>query len=429
MSVSKILLIAKREFWVNFRRRSFLFTAFGVPVITSVALLIVFRLLGDSLQDVSAYKAVGIVDTAAVVAAPSGQPAITLDAPFVWVSGETEAAAKLKDKSLDAYYVIPADFMTEGKITSYHRPELTISESINDRFEEVLKAALAARFGDANLSQRLVDPLDKVKIFRVGNPQELDESALFGSFFVPFIVVMLVFSAIISTSQFILSGLAEEKENRMMELFATSARPTEMLWGKVLGLGGLGLSQLLIWVSLGAALAALQGNLDIGRQLANYSITPSFLGLLLVYFLLGYLVYGTIMAGLGALVNAEQEGRQYAGLISLLAIAPVLFITQFLENPNGQVPTFLSLFPFTSPIGMIMRLSWASVPPEHVLLSIGLLVATAAAMIWVSARLMRIGMLNYGKKLNLRDILRSLIEGRTLISSGEIRDDAAGAKA
>ncbi|MBX3082166.1 MAG: ABC transporter permease [Anaerolineae bacterium] len=417
MNLGKIGLIAKREFWFNFRRRSFLFAALGIPLITFGALFIVFNLVGNSLEDTSAYKQIGIVDEAKLLVDAEGKPTVTLAKPFVIVADEATANEQLKAQTVDGYFVIPANFISTGQVKSYNRRDLTISESINDKFTKIVNEAIAKQVGDPNLTARLVDPLDKVKIFRVGSTQELDESALLGSFFVPFILVMLVYTAISTTSQFILSGLAEEKENRMMELFMTSARPEEMLWGKVIGLCALGLTQLLIWAVLGGSIAALQGNLDIARQLANYSITPSLLALLFVYFILGYLVYGTLMAGLGALVNGEQEGRQYAGLLSFLAIVPVIFITEFLEHPNTGLPLFLSMFPLTSPIAMIMRISWATVPTAQIVISIAILLISIFASVWISARLMRVGMLNYGKKLNIREIVRGVVEGRNIITA------------
>ncbi|MFN8419189.1 MAG: ABC transporter permease [Anaerolineae bacterium] len=208
----------------------------------------------------------------------------------------------------------------------------------------------------------------------------------------------------------------------MMEMFLTSARPTEMLWGKVLGLGALGITQLLIWGGIGLGITAAQGTLDIQRTLANYSITPSYILLLLVFFLLGYLIYGTLMAGLAALVNAEQEGRQYAGIFSLLLMVPIFFIVQFLQSPNTGTPRFLSLFPLTSPTAMIMRASWGTVDAGEIALSIGLLIVSIIAIIWIAARLMRLGMLNYGKKLGPREIIRGLLEGRTIVTARDQKE-------
>jgi ABC-2 type transport system permease protein len=418
MHLNKIFLIAKREYWVNFRRRSFLFTAFVMPLITFGALALVFSLLNQTLEDVSSFKKVGIVDQAGIFTAPDGKLVITLPDPFVMIESEAQAAADLQSKALDAYYVVPADFMRAGStIQSYQRRDLPLTDVIGDRLTTVVKEALLAPLDNPNLTKRVSNPLQDVKIFRTGVDQELDESALFGSFFVPFIFMMLVFSAIMTTSQFVLSGLAEEKENRMMEVFMTSARPTEMLWGKVLGLGALGLSQLLIWGLLSVVVGTAQGSFDLGRTLANYSIGPSYLLTLLLFFVLGYLFYGTLMGGLGALANAEQEGRQYAGIFSMIAISPIFFLVAFLENPNGAVPQFLSLFPFTSPIAMIVRMSWGTVPPEQFILSVALLMVGIVVVIWVSARLMRMGMLNYGKHLNLREIISGLIEGRRIITA------------
>lgn len=426
MSLSKIILIARREYWVNFRRRSFLLTAFVMPLITFVALAIVFRLLGQTLEDVSGFKNIGVVDQARIFSTTDGSPILTLESPFKLITDEAQAAADLQNEVLDAYYVIPANFLdTSETIKSYQRRDLPLSEGINDQFTEIVKRALVTPLGDANLTSRVADPLDKVKIFRVGSDQELDESALFGSFFVPFIFVMLMFSAIMTTSQFVMSGLVEEKENRMMELFITSARPIEMLAGKVLGLGALGLSQLLIWGVFGLVLSSVQGTLDLGRLLGNLSIGPSYLLLILVYFVLGYLFYGTLMGGLGALANAEQESRQFAGIISIVALLPIFFLVSYLENANGSIPVLMSMIPFTSASGMILRMSWAEVPPEQIALSIIILAVSIVVVVWVAARLMRLGMLNYGKKLNIREIVSGLVTGRRLITAREKQEPEA----
>jgi ABC-2 type transport system permease protein len=213
----------------------------------------------------------------------------------------------------------------------------------------------------------------------------------------------------------------------MMELFATSARPSEMLWGKLLGLGALGLTQIVIWAIIALILGTLQGSVNVERLLATYQITPGFLAVLLVFFILGYFVFGTLMSAFGVMVNAEQEGRQISSIISIVAIAPYFFIMQYLQSPNEGIAQFLSLFPLTSPVGMILRISWANVPPGEILLAIVLLVLTVIGLIWFAARMLRLGMLNYGKKLSLREILQALVEGRQVITSREKKEAEVGA--
>jgi ABC-2 type transport system permease protein len=211
----------------------------------------------------------------------------------------------------------------------------------------------------------------------------------------------------------------------MMELFITSARPTEMLWGKLIGLGALGLTQLAVWGGLAVMVGVAQGTVNFAQILATYQITPGYLLLLVAYFFLSYVMFGTIMASLGALVNAEQEGRQISSFVSLIGIAPVFFIAQFLQNSNGDLPRFLSLLPFTAPVAMILRTSWGTVPPAEIALSLGLGLLMIVVVLALAGRLMRLGMLNYGKKLSLGEIVRSIRTGRQLISSRDAQDPSA----
>jgi ABC-2 type transport system permease protein len=210
----------------------------------------------------------------------------------------------------------------------------------------------------------------------------------------------------------------------MMELFVTSTRPSEMLWGKLLGLGALGLTQIVVWALFGVAFASTRGA-NIGQTLANLQLTPGLLLMGLAYFILGYLLFGSVMSGIGALVNAEQEGRQLSGILGTVGVIPFMLSFSYLTDPNGTIPRVLSLFPFTAPVGMILRVSWAVVPPGEILLSLGIMALTVVGTIWLSARLFRLGMLNYGKRLGLRDVVRAIREGRQAIVSRAQRKEAS----
>ncbi|MEP7284788.1 MAG: ABC transporter permease [Chloroflexota bacterium] len=414
MNLHKIWLIARYEYIHNFRRRTFLFTAVGVPLFTIVIMLVVFGLVQQSLTDTSNYKHIGIVDKAGVLVDSAGKPLVKLPEPFEMVTSP-EAAAAVASKSLDGYYIIPADFMSSGHIEAYNRATLGLSEGLQNSLDQTIKDALSTRLGDPVLANRLQAPLEKLSIFRIGSTEKLESSALFAAFIVPFILGILIFTAANTTSQFLMSGLVEEKENRMVEVFITSVRPTEILWGKILGLGTLGLTQVLIWSVIVLIFGGLRGGFNVGQILSSLQLTPGYLLLLLAFFLLGYLVNSAIMFGVGASVNAEQESRQLGSFLSIISLLPFILSFSFIIDPNGTLPVFLSLFPLTAPVGMVFRLSWANVPPSQIALSLFLLIVSFAALIWLAARIFRLGMLNYGKRLSLRDIARSLRAGRQVI--------------
>lgn len=415
MNPLKVWRIAKREYLVNFRRRTFLLTAFGMPILLGVIMFVVISLATRAIDDISGYKSVGIVDEATVLTESGNTPVVELTRPFRLFLSRDDAAAALQNGQIDGYYVIPANYVNSGAVESYYRQTLAFNEGLDDALDELLKKALAIRLGDERLAARLEDPLAELSAYRLGNEQRLDPSAVIGVIFVPIIVGTIVFILIMSTSQYLMQGLVEEKENRMMEVFITSARPSEMLWGKLLGLGALGLTLVLIWVGMGLAFAAIQGSLNVGQLLAQYQITPAYLLLILAYSVLSYLLFGAIMCGIGASVSAEQESRQLASVLSIVGVVPLMLSFVFFVDPNGPLAVFLSLFPFTATTSMLFRLALASVPPIQVILSIVFMFLTVLVVMWLAARIFRLGMLNYGKRLSVRDIWRGLREGRRQI--------------
>lgn len=410
MNPRKMWLIARREYITNFRRRSFLFAVFGVPILITAITVIVGTLVRQSLEDISAFKRVGIVDKANVFVDANGTliAGVKLAQPFEIVSSEEQAAEGVQRGTLDGYYVLPANFFANGQIDAYSRPKLPLSDSLQLRLQSLLKEALAARLGDQKLIDLVSDPLKEMVVYRVGSPEKMDATALVASFIVPMIVGILLFATAMSTSQFLMSGLVEEKESRMMELFVTSARPGEILAGKLLGLGALGLTQVGIWALLLGGFNALQNDIEIQRTIASLQITPGYLALLLGFFLLGYLVYSAVMMTIAVSVTADQESRQIGGWISVIFMLPYMLIFFYIQNPHGPIPMFLSMFPFTSPVGMVLRMSWANVPSVEIALSLLLLALAAVGLLWLASVIFRAGMLNYGKRLGLRQFVAAV---------------------
>ncbi len=409
MSLHKIWLIARREYLFNVRRRSYLFTVFVIPIISFGFSALSTGFANNQLDDQGNYKHVGVVDQANVLSA------ITLPVPFEKVASADQAAAALKAGTLDLYYVLPANYLSTGNIDSYSHA--SVAAGLDPAFQKLVREGLAAKLNDPLTVTRIEDPLPKVQIYKPGGTHAYDQSVLFNSIFVPLIFGMLLFLSTTTTSQFLMSGVVEEKENRMMELLSTSSRPSEMLWGKILGLGALGLTQILIWLLLILGIATVTSSFNLADMLANLQITPSLLVLIFAYFLLGYLLLSAIMAGIGASVNAEAESRQIAGIISFISIVPFVLFISFLADPNGSLPVLASLIPLTSPLSMIMRVSLTTVPSEQIVLSLIILAMTDVLAIWIAARVFRLGMLSYGKRLGIRDVVRAIRGGQHVLTT------------
>ncbi|MFQ3535453.1 MAG: ABC transporter permease [Aggregatilineales bacterium] len=425
MNLHKIWLIARREFWFNLRRRSFLVSMFLFPVMF-VGLMVVGGALGaSSATDVSAYTAVGLVDESGIVVRADGRLYLPeMPEPFRLYQTEAEAQRDFEASMLDGYYVLRPDFLDTRKPEAFYRRDKVFGEALTRHLvREVLQPSAAAQVGSLELAARLENPLSALKLYRVGNPQPLPREALFVAIFAPILVGALVFLMTMNVSQFLMLGLADEKENRMMELFITSARPSEMLWGKLIGLGALGLLQIVVWIVIGIALAATQGT-DVLGTLATYQLDPGFLSVVVLYAMLGYVLYGAIMAAIGASVNTDQEARQVASLIGVVGVLPLMLLVSFFVDPNGGAALVLSLLPLTSPSGMPLRMAVTNVPVEHIWLGIGLQLVTIVGVMWLAAKIFRLGMLNYGKRLSVREIWRALREGRQQIISARGAEEA-----
>jgi ABC-2 type transport system permease protein len=142
--------------------------------------------------------------------------------------------------------------------------------------------------------------------------------------------------------------------------------------------------------------------------LSGVSFPPDLVILALIYFLLNYFLTASIMAGIGAAVGSEQESRQVAGIFGFVTAVPFFFIFTFFEDPNGAIPTFLTLFPLTSPLVVILRSAFTAIPTWQIIVSLALLTLTTLAVTWAAARVFRWMLLMYGKKVGIKTIMQAL---------------------
>ena len=166
-----------------------------------------------------------------------------------------------------------------------------------------------------------------------------------------------------------------------MEILITSIKPMELLAGKILGLSALGMIQILVWIIMGGVLLAFGGNNEF---LSSVEIPLDFVLLAIVYFFLTYLMFASLLAGIGAVVGSEEESRQYAGILSLVVAVPFFFFVQFLTDPNSPIITALTFIPFTSAMTVILKTPFAPVPAEQIIVSLAILVLTTIFIIWIS---------------------------------------------
>jgi ABC-2 type transport system permease protein len=230
-------------------------------------------------------------------------------------------------------------------------------------------------------------------------------------------VAMLLYITIFIYGQNVLRGVIEEKQTRVAEVVVSSIRPTTLLAGKVLGVGAVGLTQMLIWSAASILMAKYRvllleqfGVTAVPLQFPSISWQQ---GLMLVlFFVLGYTFYAALFAAIGATVSSEQEAQQAQMPVVLLLVISIMFLQPVLNNPEGLLALNLGWLPFSSPIVMPLRMSAVNLPPWQIALSLFSLAAGCYIAVSIAARVYRTGLLMYGKRPTLREVARWIREAK-----------------
>ncbi len=392
--MAKAWLVAKREYITNLRRPAFLIAAFGAPLFSVVFMLLVFNVLMGALEEDSLGR-IGFVDLSGVLA-----DAVEAPDNFTRLADEAEAQAALDSGALGAYFVVAADYMNTGAVTVYSPSR--IPESVTDTIDRFLLANVRHQHGDREVFNRISSPVEMV-VHLKDSGRTLDQSAAGGLFLIPSVFALVFFISIQTSSGYLMSGVVEEKANRVIEILVTSVKPLELLLGKVVGLGLLGLTQVLVWLMAIVLFVAFGGEIDF---LQGVTVPADLIAITLLYFFLSYAMYAGLLGAVGAVANSEQESRQLAGIISLLGIVPFFFISAFIFNPQSPLVIALTLIPFTAPLSVILRMSLSTVPAWQLVASVLILVVTMVLALWGGARVFRWSLLMYGKRPGLRDLWR-----------------------
>jgi ABC-2 type transport system permease protein len=399
--------IARREFLTTVRRKGFILTLLLMPLYAA------FGAFMSALPTLLAKRStvvrvVAVVDPSGALGAVPGQ--IVPMAPDS--AGNAEYQARFFDTFDDAKIAfehgdvrailrLEPDYMTSGRMAQYRQPGgLFTNRRAGPPIGDFMRERLATQRLDPGVVARILDPVSD-SIY-VATPAGSFESEDFGKrilgFVVPFGFGFILALAIFTAGGYLLMGLGEEKESRILESVLALVTPDELLIGKLLGLGSAALLLVVAWGAL--ALTSL------AAQAPGFALPPGTILVAALYFLVGYLFFGSFMLGVGSLVSTYQEANQIAAMVSFSAMLPFFLISTIIDNPSSGLAVALSLFPWTAAVGMMMRLPSGLVPWWQIVLSLALLAGSAFFMLRFAARIFRIGLLLHGKTPNLPEILR-----------------------
>jgi len=403
--VRKTLLIGLREFRQRVTSRGFLLGAIGTPLV-----LLVIMVFGggfgagtldetpfqDIVEAERPDEPIGYVDRAGLIQTiPDPVP---VDA-FRAYGDEKGAQAALEAGDISAYYVVPNDYRETGEVERVSARFPTVPPD-TQLFNWVLVNNLFPE-AEAGEVRRLRWPFDGAgpAFVSVATDEEPGPSGI-GDTMLPFVVTIAVMIPLFSGGGYLLQSLAQEKGSRVLEILLVSLRPRQLLTGKLLGLGALVLVQYAIWVVIAGLGFAVTGR-DPGQVLAGIRLSTVEVLLIVPYALGGFGLYAALMAGIGALAPDVEGSRGWIFVLTLPMMIPIYLWTAIVNAPNGPVATVLSLFPYSAPVGMLMRMTVVAVPAWQLALSLGLLVLATAGTIWLMARLFHAQTLLSGEPLSL----------------------------
>jgi ABC-2 type transport system permease protein len=419
----KIWLVIKREYLTRVRSRGFILSTVGLPLfsvgIFAVTLALATRKTDHTLK-ISILDNLGGLAPEIVAGLqenlPDGQPLYqvvrTWDRPESEKKVQEELNEQIRQGRLDGFLEVPKDIL-EGKAATFHSQSPGDFQTRRAISRAVDNAVIERRLSDRGI---YVDNLSDVvrgvelSLVRVTKTGEAEEEGQ--GFLVRLSIVMILYITLLVYGVMTMRSVLEEKSTRIIEILASSVKPSHLLSGKILGVAAVGLTQYLIW-ALTAALVSGYGTVvgsvfRPGASAPSFHLPASFLVYPLIFFLAGYFLYASLYAALGAMVSSEEELQQVQLPVTMLLVVCVILSPIIMRDPNSPLAVTLTMIPLFSPILMVFRITVQTPPFWQIALSLALCVLTTAGVVQLSAKIYRVGILMYGKRPSLVELLRWL---------------------
>ena len=405
--MNKTLLIFRHEFLHTIKRRGFIIMTLIVPLVALLSIGVFQLVSGIAEPPVQGVTTIGYVDKSGGFEGYTNQGKITL----VRFDTPDDATEALVEGDIKEYFVIPPDYISTGVVSRY---------TLEKQLEAPADIATAIR--NFLLSNLLADKVPAATVDRVGAPLNLVTTRLtetgaiapeqggFGNLIIPVVFSLLLSLSIVFSSTYLLQGLGEEKENRLIEILLSSVSARQLLTGKVFGIGAAGLAQVVVWVISVPILLSLASS-TFGGFISTIQLPANFLVLAVVYFILGYLLFAVLSAGIGAISSNTREGQQLIAIFTLSLFIPLWFMSLLMLFPNNPIWVVLTIFPITAPVEVMIRLGVSDIPAWQLAASIAVLVLSIIGILSLTIKVFRTYLMMYGKRPKFGEIIRSLRSG------------------
>ena len=409
--MKKIYFVLVTEIKNTVLRPSFIIITFGLPL---VGFLLVWAFTSASQASQASITSLiappadfgrqGFVDQSGVIKRlPDDLD--TLNVELVEFLDEEAARRALEAGEISVYYLIPEDFVDTGKyslVTPDFNPLTSVRNTPAMRW--VLIYNLVG--GDETLAAKVSEPMVETRI-SLSSDETVDDEDNLLTFLVPYFVTLFFLMIILGSATLLLGSISKEKQNRVIEVLLLSVSPKQLLVGKLTALGLIGLLQTGIYLSIGTLMLRISGRSF--ESAANFELPSNLIGWGIVYFILGYLIYAALMAGVGALAPNIREASQVSIFLMFPMFLPLFFIIVLIENPDNLVSILVSMFPFSAPVAMMTRLAAGQVPLWQLLLSAGIMAGTAYLVMILVARLFRAQTLLTGQEVKIGVYVKALL--------------------
>lgn len=432
---SKINIIIGREYMERVSKKSFILTTFLMPILM-IGLMLAPALI--TIFNTPESRKIAVIDDSGIIA-----PMLQNSEEVEFVNTASTLDAAKADESIEGILVIGENVMTSpSDVSLYTRDassmvlEQVVATQINMSIEQIRLAEVQKVHNIDNLPEIIGGIHSNVALQTFRIDEESEQSSSSGlAFAIGMIMTMLLYIFLLLYGQLVMTSIIEEKNNRVLEIVVSSVKPAQLMMGKILGIGAVAVTQVLIWAALITAISAYalpamlpadvmsevsllsSGQLsaadatnDIGllqaiMQLGDVSYILMLFGYLLLFLIGGFLFFAAIYAAIGSAVDNIQDAGQLQSVVIVPIILGLIFSMSVVNEPNSTLATVLSMVPFTSPMVMMARIPFG-IPTLEIITSLLVLYVSFLFMVWVSAKIYRVGIFMYGKKPSIKELLK-----------------------
>ena len=428
---SKIGIIIRREYFERVSKKSFIFTTILMPLFM-VVLMIAPALL--TIFNTPELKRIAVIDDSGIIAPTlkdgEGVEFISINEPL--------DAAKAND-SIDGILVINKDILTSpngASLYTHDASSMMIEQNITNQIEKTIEDNRLRNYNIENLDQIINDVTADISLstYRIDENEDSSSSS-FLSYIIGMIMSLLLYMFLLLYGQLVMTSIIEEKNNRVLEIMVSSIKPGQLMMGKILGIGLVALTQVLIWAGIMVTMSAVvmpailpaeimgevaafnTGSFDVAAAnndiemiqalaiIGNVGYVIEIFIYLILFLIGGFLFYAAINAAIGSAVDNIQDASQLQSVVVVPIILGLVMSMSVVSDPNSTLATILSFIPFTAPMTMMTRIPFG-IPTWEIITSIIILYLSFIGMVWLSAKIYRVGIFMYGKKPSIKELLK-----------------------